>query len=197
MRPQLYETEYVSFSDEALAALAAEKDQTAFSVLLERYNRLMLSKVSTIAPRGLDTADLMQECALGLLDAVRGFSANGGAAFRTFASVCIDNRLKSVLRKSARIKNRLMTDYVELSDATESEDLSANPELQMLVREGVDELRHYMSVLLSDTEQKVFSLYLQGNTYDHIAKAVGISSKSVDNALQRVRRKLKSAVSEQ
>ncbi len=188
---------FIGVSDDELAQLAAKKQPHAFSELLNRFTNLMLYKISCIRPVSADADDLMQECSLALLDAVNRYSETGGASFKTFASVCIDNRLKSVLRRSEREKNKPLIDYVEISDYLMDSELNGesnrgdDPEEQMLISESAAELRQRLTTLLSEFELKVFILYLEGRSYDNIAAMLRASAKAVDNALQRVRRKLR------
>lgn len=188
---------FLGINDEELACLAKNKHPHAFSELLNRYTKLMLYKISCIRPDGSEADDFMQECSLALLDAVDSYSSENKASFRTYAGVCIDNRLKSVLRKSVSEKNKPLSGYVEINDYFSSSEAGSavskgsDPEEQILVRESVTELRQRLAEQLSKTEYEVFSMYLNGRSYEDIAKSIGVSQKTVDNALQRVRRKLK------
>ena len=191
---------FLGINDEELARLAEKKHPHAFSELLNRYTRLMLYKISCIRPGGLEADDFMQECSLALLDAVGSYSSENKASFKTYAGVCIDNRLKSVLRKSESEKNKPMLGYVEINDYLESSEAGSavskgsDPEEQILISESAAELRQRLTELLSKTEYEVFSMYLNGRSYEDIAKSIGVSQKTVDNALQRVRRKLKAGL---
>ena len=188
---------FLGTTDEELARLVMEKQPHSFSEMLNRYTRLMLYKISCIRSGAAEADDLMQECSLGLLDAAENFSAEGAASFRTYAGICIENRLKTVMRMSGSEKNKPLRGYVEISDYLEGSDADdtlgkgVDPEEQILIKESVSELRQKLKELLSKREYKVFSLYLNGCSYDEIAKKVGISPKAVDNALQRARRKLR------
>lgn len=193
---------YVGVSDGELAAMAAAKKPLAFSELLNRFTGLMLMKISFLRPRGMDANDLMQECSLGLLDAVGSYRPEAGASFGTYAEVCIDNRLRSAMRRAGREKNRPLEQYLELSELggeseaelSEHEPGMQNPETALLIRESTAELMGQIRALLSDIEYKVFTLYLSGNSYIGIAGQLGTSEKAVDNAIQRVRRKLRKTV---
>lgn len=194
--------EYVGVSDDALAALifpgdsrtVASADSAAFTELFCRFADLMLYRIAGMRPCGLDADDLMQECSIGLLNAARGFRSDGAASFRTYATVCIDNRLRSVVRGSLRNGQRPLREYVELSeldgDSAELADPTPDPEALVLISESVSELRDRMASMLSETEFSVFTEYLSGASYEQIAAKLGISTKSVDNAIQRARRKL-------
>ncbi len=193
---------YYGVSDEELAALAVNEPQ-AFSELLNRYYRIILYKIAGVKACGMDADDLMQEALIGLYGAVSTFSPAEGAAFGTYAGVCIDNRLRSAVRNSARDKNKPLTHYMELSDyyrqeedAFSTADKGTDPEATVLIDESVAELRQRLKKLLSDREYQVFTQYhLQDCSYEEIAKSLGMDAKAVDNALQRVRRKLKKSLS--
>ena len=187
-------------SDDELAAMAAH-DPQAFPELLNRYYRIILYKVAHVKACGMDADDLMQEASLGLYSAVRSFSAKENASFRTYAGVCIDNRLRSAIRNSARDKNKPLSHYMELSDYYKQEDAfsaadaGTDPEAMVLIDESVAELRQRLMELLSEKEYQVFTQYhLHDCSYEDIAECLGMDTKAVDNALQRVRRKLKSAL---
>jgi len=188
-------------SDEELALMAL-KEQQAFPELLNRYYRIILYKVASVKACGMDADDLMQEASLGLYSAVRTFCAKENTSFRTYAGVCIDNRLRSAVRNSARDKNKPLTHYMELSDyyrqedAFSTADTGTDPEATVLIDESVAELRQRLRELLSEKEYQVFTQYhLNDCSYEDIAKCLGMEAKAVDNALQRVRRKLKKSLS--
>ena len=183
--------DYSNATDEKLAELAGNNDQRAFSEILERYRPLIMSKVIRHVPAGMESDDLMQECALALLDAVMCYSDEKGAALKTFAGVCIDNRIKSVLRQSLSEKNRLMYECVDLTDEVRSDDLSANPETMLLLREDVDEQTRFLEKNLSGREYGVFVRFMSGMSYEEISSEMKISEKAVDNALSRARKKLR------
>ena len=194
--------EYDGVSDDSLVDLVfrngsrdiASADGAAFTELFCRYADLMLCRIAGMRPCGLDADDLIQECSIGLLMAARSYSAEGGASFRTYATVCIDNRLRSLRRGVQRNGQRPLNDYIELSELGEAgrepTDPAPDPETLVLITESVSELRERMLSMLSETEFRVFTEYLSGTSYGAIAEKLGISAKSVDNAIQRARRKL-------
>lgn len=189
----LHITDYNTVGDEQLAFLIQQDDQRAFAEILSRYRGLILGKVSKLSRSGLDMDDLVQECSLGLLDAAKFYDTRRGASLRTFASFCIDNRLRSVIRRNESEKNRPMNDYVELTEEVRSDDSLANPETMLLIREDAAEQHKYIENILSKSEYAVFTRYIAGLSYEEIAAELGISVKSVDNALTRMRRKLRGA----
>lgn len=187
---------FIGVTDEELVSLAAKKHPNAFSELLNRYTRLMLYRISCIKPVSDETEDYMQECSIALLDAVESYTP-GKASFRTYASTCIDNRLRSVRRSANSEKNRPMSGYLEINDYLAQPDVCneaaplSDPEEQMMISESISELHQRLRARLSEREYKVFTMYLSGRSYDYIAASLGMTRKSVSNALQRVRAKLR------
>lgn len=183
-----------NLSDEQLVGIIAENgpsgDRGAFDLLLGRYRRIMLIK-SAVAPQsGLDADDLMQECAMALMDAVKGYDPCAGASFETYARRCMDNRIVSALRKVNALKRRALRDYAELGEESAA-DSASDPAEQMRAKETAQEFRRSIRENLSPTEKAVFERYLEGESYAHIAAALDINIRAVDNAIQRVRRKLR------
>lgn len=185
--------DYGDAADEKLAELARNNDQRAFSEILGRYRAIMINKVQRLTVAGMDNDDLMQECALGLLDAVMCYSESKGASLKTFASVCIDNRLRSVIRRISSEKNRVLNECVDLTEEVVSDDSDTNPETMMLLQENANEQTQYIESILSKREYMVFVRFMSGMSYNETAADIGISVKAVDNALSRARVKLKQA----
>jgi len=182
-------------TDEALAELVVKKHPNAFSELLNRYTKLMLHKISCTHPAVSEMEDYMQECSLALLRAAQSYSGDGKASFRTYAGICIENRLRSIQRSTNSDKNRSLVGYVELTDylsdiGDETSD-EADPEAMMIIRESVREQQLLLRERLSQLEYRVFSGYVAGMSYQEIAGTLGLSEKAVNNAMQRIRRKLK------
>ncbi len=172
----------------ALALSAQQGDEAALSRLAAEMMPLVRSLAAKYKSLLLDGDDLFQEGMLGLLAAVRTFSEDGGASFRTYASVCVNNRIISALRKStggAQAAQFVPFDDRFLPDAAQS------PEEQQLLREECEKLLHSVSTRLSPAERTVLRLFLNGFSYKEIAEKTGTTPKSVDNALQRVRHKLR------
>lgn len=188
-------------SDEALCAMAATGDRQAEETLVMRYTRLVRICARPFFLAGGDSEDLIQEGMVGLLHAVREFDPAKEAGFHTFAGLCIRSRLRSAVRAAARGKHTPLNDSVPLE--TPSEDDSAQPfpydpgnlcqEDPEAILIGRESLRERMSALkgrLSGLEAEILGLYLNGLSYFEIAVEVDRSPKSVDNAVQRIRRKL-------
>lgn len=188
-------------TDEELCTLAASGDRIAEETLVMRYNRLVRICARPYFLAGGDSEDLIQEGMVGLLAAIREFDPSKAVGFHTYAEVCIKNRLRSAIRAAARDKHTPLNNYVSFETplfdgngdhyAYGADHLQQdNPEDVIIGRE---EFRERMDVLkgqLSGFEAKILSLYLSGLSYSEIAAEVNRSPKSVDNAVQRVRRKL-------
>lgn len=183
-----------NLTDGELVAKVRQGDQEAFNELTSRYYQLLQWKAFGYRRPDVDADDLMQEAVLGLLDATLSFQQGKNASFETYASVCIKNRLLTFFRAAARQKNipfhSLVGDFPE--EAVSETDAGANnPETVMIRRENLQQIKKRIQETLSSLEFQVLSLYLNGLTYAQISKSLSISPKAVDNALQRIRAKLK------
>ncbi|MCI8398403.1 MAG: sigma-70 family RNA polymerase sigma factor [Oscillibacter sp.] len=186
-------------SDEKLCSLAASGNRMAEETLVTRYNRLVRTCARPFFLVGGDSEDLTQEGMLGLIKAVREYDAEKEASFRTFAEICIRSRLYSVLRAAAREKQQplnqsvsLDTPYFDTDSYTSGTNNLAqrNPEDFLIDREHTAALLSGVRKQLSEFEAKVLGYYLDGLSCREIAKAVSKPRKSVDNAVQRIRRKV-------
>lgn len=178
--------------DELLQELAARGDQPAEEALILRYSYVVRSCARPLFLAGGDSEDLIQEGLLGLLDAVREFKPSRDATFATFARVCIRNRLRSAIRRAGRGKHLPLNSSLSWESDDVEQRLSAppSPEELVIAREERSEGLERMKEGLSHLERKVLDHYLDGLSYEEIAQAVGKDVKSVDNAVQRIRRKL-------
>ena len=186
-------------SDEELCLLAASGNRLAEEALVTRYNRLVRTCARPFFLAGGDSEDLTQEGMVGLITAVREYDAGKEASFRTFAEICIRSRLYSVLRASARDKQQPLNQSLSLDDSHfDSNPLTSgtnnlaqrNPEDFLIDREHTAALLSGVRKQLSEFEAKILGFYLDGLSCREIAKAVGKPPKSVDNAVQRIRRKV-------
>lgn len=186
--PEKYET----LSDEQLVKLCNNGVQEAFSALSVRYIFVIRNKSAELYHSGIENDDLFQEGLIGLHNAVRTFDPDNAASFRTYAGVCIRNHLISVVRAANSNKNKINSCAVPLSDQTdEPASAVSEPENVVVAKENVRELWVQIKKRLSDTEKQVLFGYLDGKSYSVIANELGITTKSCDNAMQRVRHKLK------
>lgn len=188
---------YTTKTDEELQALARRQERGAEDALAERYIRLVRACARPYFLIGGDSEDLIQEGMLGLLAAMREYDDEKGASFRTYAQTCIQNRIKSAIRSARRKKNAPLNDGLPLEEVLSDESQSLgvqyfqrSPEEQVLARETEKEFITAYSRCLSPLEAKTLDLYLRGLSYEEMAAAMGRDVKVVDNAVQRIRRKL-------
>ena len=190
--------EYEAMSDEALCSLSDEGDRAAEECLVTRYYNLVRSCARPLFLAGGDSEDLIQEGMFGLLRAIREYDGEKDASFHTFAEVCIRNRLYSALRASKRDKHTALNESVPLESPFfdnhscpfgVSDPSQADPEMLIIDRDYAADFLERTRKHLSEFEAKILGFYLDGLSYQEIAEATGKSAKSVDNAVQRVRRK--------
>jgi len=176
--------------------LAASGDPDAEETLISEYSWLVRSCARPYFLIGGDTEDLIQEGMLGLLSAVRAFDPAREVPFRMYAEVCIRKRLYSAIKSATRIKHFPLNDYESLESPQFDENdthrayFLRDPEEFVIARERADEITECLNGALSRFESKILALYLKGLTYGEIASEVNKPCKSVDNAVQRIRRKL-------
>lgn len=185
-------------ADEALCRRVSQGDRMAEEVLVTRYHRLVRAITRPYFLTGGDSDDLIQEGMMGLMMAVREFDGSKEASFRTFAEVCIRNRMFSALRAASREKHSPLNQSISIeapffdsnSYATVSGHVSScDPEELLLLREKAEHDFVRINQQLSSMERSVLSLYLDGLTCGEIAKVLKKPPKSVENAVQRIRRK--------
>ena len=192
--------DYAKYDDIRLQMLAHSGDRIAEEELALRYSRLVKACARPYFLIGADSEDLIQEGMFGLLSAIREFDNSAGVSFKTYAEVCVKRRLVSAIRAASRMKHTPLNNGVSLDDflADESSTHSASlteafrriPEEQVLARESAEEIFHTYSRCLSKLEIEVLGLYLEGLSYGEMAAVLGRSQKSIDNTVQRIRRKL-------
>ena len=178
----------IEYSDEELCALAASGCRDAEEELVKRYFRSVRMCARPYFLVGGDSEDLIQEAMFGLLKAIREFDPGHDARFKTFAEVCIRNRIRSAVANASRSKHAPLNDSVPFESPMLGFD--ASPEELYISREEETERLASLRQRLSPLEQKVLTLFLLGLSYQEISKQVGRPSKSVDNAVQRIRRKV-------
>lgn len=183
-------------SDEILCALVASGDREAEECLAARYSRLVRICARPYFLAGGDSEDLIQEGMIGLLSAIRGFRREKEAVFRTYAEVCIRNRVCSAVKTAARGKHSPLNQSVSIDspqfgDAPDhiSPSSMSDPEDALISREDRENQMNALHSRLSDFEKTVLELYLNGLSCREIARQTGKPLKSVDNAVQRIRRK--------
>ncbi len=187
------------FDDEALQRMAARGDRAAEEALITRHLKLVRICSRPFFLAGGDSEDLLQEGTVGLLDAVRQYDPSRSASFQTFAQWCIRNRMLNAIKSASRQKHAPLNDYVPLESShfDESHSLSIgtarDPEELLIARERLSEIQDHANPFLSALEHRVLDLFLQGLTCGEIAALLERPLKSVENAVQRIRKKLSTA----
>lgn len=192
-------------SDETLIDIYRKGDEAAIEVLFERYKDIVRKKAKAMYLAGGDSDDLIQEGMIGLYKAVRDYDDTKEAAFKTFASMCINRQLINAVTVSNRKKNMPLNTYVSFDmPAYPDEDNETrlvdilkpeseqNPEKLFIDREYSDSFKKKLFDRLSGFEKQVLQLYMEDNDYRQIAMLLGKTPKSIDNAIQRIRVKANS-----
>ncbi|KAF6511242.1 RNA polymerase sporulation sigma factor SigH [Geobacillus sp. FSL K6-0789] len=194
--------DYKHLEDEQLVTLVHEGDGEALDFLIHKYQNFVRAKARSYFLVGADREDIVQEGMIGLYKAVRDFKGDKLSSFKAFAELCITRQMITAIKTATRQKHIPLNSYVSLdkpiyddeSDRTLMDVLSGtqvtDPEELIVNREEVDDIELKMAELLSDLERKVLALYLDGRSYQEISEELNRHVKSIDNALQRVKRKL-------
>ena len=185
---------YNNLSDEELIALAQNGDNFAEDLLIKRYKYVATSFAHRYFLNGGDSEDLLQEGFLAVFRAIHTF--NGKANFKTYVYACVKNRINTVIKTSNRYKNQPLNNYLSLSSLNDGDkteiiiDTTFDPEDRYINDESERELQIVIKDTLSDYEYQILSCYLKGFSYLEIAEKFSKQVKSIDNALQRIRKKL-------
>ena len=181
-------------TDEKLWLGAVEGDAAAEEELIRRYQPLVRACARPFFLAGADSEDLLQEGLLGLLRAVRHYSPDGAASFKTYAEKCIRNSLYSAVKSASSMKHLPLNDAVSINSPDYDDGLAATGirdlENAAITASYFEDLLGSSGAALSEREKAVLSFYLEGYSYVQIAEKLGIGVKSVDNAIQRIRKKL-------
>ena len=190
---------YEAFSDEELIEKLRQGEDDITDYILEKYKPLVRKKTIAMYLIGGETEDLIQEGMIGLFKAIRDYKPDKDASFYHFAELCINRQLYSALEASNRKKHQPLNSYISLSeqehpDAVAAEllvDKESGPEQTVIEQEVWEEYKKRLAQMLSRMENQVLQYYLDGNHYIQIAEMMGKSPKSIDNALQRIRQKIR------
>lgn len=195
-------------SDEELIVRLRDGEQQITDYIMEKYKNLVRSKAGSMYILGADRDDLIQEGMIGLFKAIRDFDSGRDASFFTFAELCISRQMYSAVQAAGRMKHIPLNSYISLygngTEHGEEEDgmLSIladhglNPEDFVIDKENVELLEKRMEQELSGFEKQVLDLYVTGMSYSQIARVLGRDEKSTDNALQRLKSKIKKMILE-
>jgi RNA polymerase sporulation-specific sigma factor len=193
---------YRLMSDEELAEMAASDDSGALEELISRYKNLVRARARSYFLAGADTDDIIQEGMIGLFKAIRDFNAAKQTVFSSFAELCVTRQIMTAVKTAARNKHLPLNTYISLNSPLNADDserslldliteeTSSNPETLLIVKEQMAAIKKKIKSELSKFEQDVLLLYLNGHSYSEISLNLKTHVKSVDNALQRIKRKL-------
>lgn len=195
-------TRFHELEDEDIVSFAKDGDELALEYLIQKYKNFVRAKARSYFLIGADREDIIQEGMIGLYKAIRDFRADKLASFRAFAELCITRQIITAIKTATRQKHIPLNSYVSLnrpiydeeSDRTLMDIIAGNkvsdPEELVISREEFADIESKMSEFLSELEWNVLMYYLEGKSYQEIADQLSRHVKSVDNALQRVKRKL-------
>ena len=194
--------DFAQLEDEAVVDLCHQGNTMAEEYLLNKYKNFVRSKARSYFLIGADHEDIVQEGMIGLYKAIRDFRADRQASFRAFAELCITRQIITAIKTATRQKHIPLNSYVSLNKPIYDEDSdrtlmdviveghATNPEELLISQEDLNSINHHLESMLSDLEREALSAYLDGKSYQEIAAQTGTHAKSIDNALQRVKRKL-------
>lgn len=194
--------QYAEYTDEEVVSLCRDGDSVAVEYLLNKYKNFVRSKARSYFLIGADHEDIVQEGMIGLYKAIRDFRPEKLSSFRAFAELCITRQIITAIKTATRQKHIPLNSYVSLNKPLYDEDSdrtlldvcaeghSANPEELIISQEDLRGIHQRIDEVLSGLEQEVLAAYLDGKSYQEIADNLGRHVKSIDNALQRVKRKL-------
>lgn len=199
--------QFKDFKDEEIISLIHNGDELAQEYIIYKYKNFVRLKAHAYFIIGADKEDIIQEGMIGLYKAIRDFNPEKKASFISFAELCINRQIITAIKSATRQKhiplnsslslNRTMNDSYDGEDSF-IEFLSGseihNPEVLLIDKEEVDYIQNNIAMVLSKFELKVLGLYLKGISYSEIAKLMEKDEKSIDNALQRVRKKIEKIV---
>ncbi|MFC3884055.1 RNA polymerase sporulation sigma factor SigH [Bacillus songklensis] len=193
---------YAKLEDEVLVELAHNGDGESLDFLINKYRNFVRAKAKTYFLIGADKEDIVQEGMIGLYKAIRDFREDKLTSFKAFAELCITRQIITAIKTATRQKHIPLNSYISLDKPIYDEESSytlmdvisgakiTNPEALIINQEKADDLELKMAEVLSDLERKVLTLYMDGQSYLEISEELNKHVKSIDNALQRVKRKL-------
>ena len=192
-----------TMSDEEVVLLAQSGDTLATERIMNKYSDVVRRRARTYFLVGADREDVIQEGMIGLFKAVRDFAPDKQSGFKAFAELCITRQIITAIKTATRQKHMPLNTYISLNrplydeeyettlmDVLGEDKSTANPEEIMINREQFEDIHLKMDEILSAFECRVLSLYLQGKSYQDIGSVLEREPKAIDNALQRIKRKL-------
>ena len=194
--------DFESMTDEQVVVLAQETDGPALEYLLNKYQNFVRTKARSYFLIGADHEDIVQEGMIGLYKAIRDYKAERLSSFRAFAELCVTRQIITAIKTATRQKHIPLNSYISLNKPIYEEDSDrtlldviteegmSNPEEMIIDREDLSLIEGKIGQMLSDLEKEVLVRYMEGKSYVEIADEMHRHVKSIDNALQRIKRKL-------
>lgn len=203
------EEKFKQASDEELILMYRDGEEEAAGFLMNKYKNLVRKKAGSMYILGGDREDLIQEGMIGLYKAVRDYDMGRDVNFYTFADLCVSRQMYTAVQASNRQKHLPLNTYISIygqsmnsEEGTKEYDImntlvskiESNPEEMMIAQENMEQMEQAILKELSHLEKQVFELHLTGMNYTQIAKVLGRDEKSTDNALQRMKAKIKKII---
>ncbi len=197
---------FKDMTDEEIVKLANENEDLAFEFLINKYKNFVRGKARSYFLVGADRDDIVQEGMIGLFKAVRDYDITKQASFRSFAEICITRQIITAIKSATRQKHIPLNSYISLNKPMYEEDSGrtlldvieekrvTDPMELFITREDMDKIHVTIEKILSELELSSLMSYLDGKTYNEIAIELNRHEKSIDNALQRVKRKMEKSL---
>ncbi|NLY81314.1 MAG: sigma-70 family RNA polymerase sigma factor [Clostridiales bacterium] len=180
-------------SDEELVALAKNGDSTAEEYLINKYKGMARNKSNIYFIAGADKEDVVQEGMIGIFKAIRDYDVNAGTSFATFADLCIRRQIINAIKSASRKKNKALNESLSIDADSNNDNILSTNDLDTESKILYDEFFEFMNRgngIFSDFERQVWLEKFEGNSYTEIAKKLDKSPKTIDNALQRIKKKM-------
>lgn len=196
------ENNYNNLTDEQIIKIFKNGDDTALEYLINKYRNLVKIIARAYFMIGADKEDIIQEGMIGLYKAIKDYNQNFQAKFYTFAKICITRQVMTAIKSANRKKHQPLNTYLSLNRFMYEENEQApfiesiengnifNPEEIIINKENIAYIEKSIENVLSEFEKNVLYIYLKGKSYSHIAKILNKDEKSIDNAIQRIRKKI-------
>ncbi len=190
-----------NMTDEEIVIIAQSGNEDALDFILHKFRPHVARKANSYFLAGADKDDIIQEGMIGLFKAVRDYKTDKDAAFRSFAELCITRQIISAVKSASRLKHSPLNSYISLDKPIQDDNYdstlldiiaaggSGNPEDIIIGKESMEQVEIKMEEVLSRFECEVLSLYLTGKSYSEISSILKKDAKSIDNALQRIKKK--------
>lgn len=184
----------MEYNDYELVSLAQENNDDAIDLLHKKYKKLIYNKSKKtyycLRNRGLELSDVIQEAMIGFEEAIRGYNQDDNALFYTFAMLCVDRQLKSLVLKHNRDKHKFLNEAITLDNDDDLYNMLSNditPETEFFSKEEANDMYNKLKDCLTEFEELVFELKIQGCSYKEISEILDVDSKDIYNAVSRIR----------